>query len=104
MATEVDKFNKEASRFFYAAKPNKKERITVDGVSHPTVKPLSLMRHLIKLVTPEGGVVLDPFAGSGTTLEAAALEGFDSIGVEMTGEYIPLIEARIARAAEQFAA
>lgn len=56
------------------------------------------MRWLIRLVTPPGGCVVDPFAGSGTTLEAAYLEGMESIGVEMTPEYWPLVEARIGRA------
>lgn len=65
--------------------------------SHATVKPLSLMRWLCRLVTPPGGIVVDPFAGSGTTLEAAYLEGFESIGVEMTPEYWTLIAARIER-------
>lgn len=92
-----------ASRFFYVAKAPKSERpVTVDAdgkrVAHPTVKPLALMRYLCKLVTPPGGVVLDPFAGSGTTLEAAHLEGFEAIGVELTPDYWPLIEARIERA------
>jgi hypothetical protein len=58
---------------------------------HPTVKPVALMRHLVRLVTPPGGTVLDPFAGSGTTLVAAVLEGFDAIGCEMTDEYLPII-------------
>lgn len=89
-----------ASRFFYMAKAGKSERPVVDGVAHPTVKPLALMRWLLRLVTPPGGVVVDPFAGSGTTLEAAYLEGFDAIGVELTPDYWPLIEARIARAIE----
>lgn len=66
--------------------------------SHATVKPLALMRYLVTLVTPPGGVVLDPFAGSGTTLEAAYSCGFESIGVELTPDYWPLIEARIERA------
>lgn len=88
-----------ASRFFYVAKAPKSERPVVDGTAHPTVKPLALMRWLIRLVTPPGGCVVDPFAGSGTTLEAAYLEGMESIGVEMTPEYWPLIEARIERSA-----
>jgi site-specific DNA-methyltransferase (adenine-specific) len=62
---------------------------------HPTVKPLALMRYLIKLVTPPGGIVLDPFLGSGTTAVAATLEGFDWIGCEMTEDYWPIIEARV---------
>ena len=86
-----------ASRFFYIAKAPKSERPVIDGTAHPTVKPLSLMRWLIRLVTPPGGCVVDPFAGSGTTLEAAYLEGFESIGVEMTPDYWPLIAARIER-------
>jgi hypothetical protein len=91
-----------ASRFFpvfrYTAKASRKERPQVEGAaSHPTVKPLDLMRWLVRLVTPPGGVVLDPFAGSGTTLEAAVLEGFDSIGIELMPEYRPLIEARLER-------
>ena len=62
---------------------------------HPTVKPLALMRYLIKLVTPPNGIVLDPFLGSGTTAVAATLEGFDWIGCEMTEDYWPIIEARV---------
>lgn len=86
-----------ASRFFYVAKASKSERVVVNGVTHPTVKPLTLMRHLVKLVTPPGGVVLDPFAGSGTSVEAALLEGFKSIGIELESSYLPLILARIER-------
>ena len=84
-------------RFIYGAKAPKSERPVVDGVAHPTVKSLKVMRWLCRLVTPPGGVVVDPFAGSGTTLEAAYLEGFESIGVELTPEYWPLIAARIER-------
>jgi DNA modification methylase len=117
--------------FVYQAKPSRKERnaglnglepkrdadrVRDDGVGgdnprnrsntakvnhHPTVKPVALMRHLVRLVTPPGGTVLDPFAGSGTTLVAAVLEGFDAIGCEMTDEYLPIIEGRIAWAQEQ---
>jgi len=61
---------------------------------HPTVKPTTLMEYLIKLVTPPGGVVLDPFTGSGSTGKAAILQGFDFIGIEMTEEYLPIIEGR----------
>jgi DNA modification methylase len=63
--------------------------------NHPTVKPIALMEYLIKMVTPKGGVVLDPFAGSGSTLVAAKQNGFQYIGIEMTAEYIPIIEARL---------
>ena len=88
-----------ASRFFYSAKAPKSERPNVDGVQHPTVKPLAIMRWLIRLVTPPGGTVLDPFAGSGTTIEAALIEGFEPIGIEMEPDYMPLIQHRIDRQA-----
>lgn len=68
---------------------------------HPTVKPTDLMRYLIKLVTPPGGVVLDPFTGSGSTGKAAILEGFSFIGIELTEEYLPIIEGRLKWAEEQ---
>jgi len=90
-----------ASRFFYVAKAGKKERPNVDGIAHPTVKPMALMRYLVRLVTPPGGTVLEPFAGSGTTIEAALEEGFNVIGIEMTDEYLPLILARIERYGEK---
>lgn len=88
-----------ASRFFYVAKAAKKERPLVDGVAHATVKPLALMRWLVRLVTPSGGTVLEPFAGSGTTVEACILEGFHCIAIEREVEYLPLIQARIDRQA-----
>ena len=88
-----------ASRFFYSAKAPKTERPNVDGVQHPTVKPLAIMRWLIRLVTPPGGTVLDPFAGSGTTIEAALIEGFNPVGIEMEPDYLPLIQHRIDRQA-----
>src|SRR5699024_5588323 len=88
-----------ASRFFYSAKAPKSERPNVDGVQHPTVKPLAIMRWLLRLVTPPGGTVLDPFAGSGTTIEAALIEGFDPVGIEMEPDYLPLIQHRIDRQA-----
>ena len=88
-----------ASRFFYSAKAPRSERPNVGGVQHPTVKPLAIMRWLIRLVTPPGGVVLDPFAGSGTTIEAALIEGFDPVGIEMEPDYLPLIQHRIDRQA-----
>ena len=84
--------------FLYTAKAPKSERPNVDGVQHPTVKPLAIMRWLIRLVTPPGGTVLDPFAGSGTTIEAALIEGFDPVGIEMETDYLPLIQHRIDRA------
>jgi site-specific DNA-methyltransferase (adenine-specific) len=65
---------------------------------HPTVKPTDLMRQLVRLVTPPGGVVLDPFTGSGSTGKAAILEGFEFIGCELTEEYLPIIEGRLNHA------
>ncbi len=81
-------------------KPTAKERPIVDGVSHPTVKPLALMRVLIRAVTREGQTVLDPFLGSGTTAEAALLEGRHVIGCERNAEFSRLIAARLERARE----
>src|SRR5690606_20900371 len=62
---------------------------------HPTVKPLMLMSWLIKLICPPGGIVLDPFAGSGSTLVAAKREGFGFIGIEKEAEYIEIAKARV---------
>jgi site-specific DNA-methyltransferase (adenine-specific) len=120
-----------ASRFFYVAKASKRDRNegledldpqrhsdreNAEGVGgdnprnrtneakqnfHPTVKPTDLMRYLIKLVTPPGGVVLDPFTGSGSTGKAAILEGFRFIGCELTKDYIPIIQGRLDHAEEQ---
>jgi site-specific DNA-methyltransferase (adenine-specific) len=117
-----------ASRFFYVAKASKRDRNEgleeldaqrhsdrelADGVGgdnprnrtnqakqnfHPTVKPTSLMEYLIKLVTPPNGTVLDPFTGSGSTGKAAILQGFEFIGIEMTEEYLPIIEGRLKHA------
>lgn len=118
-----------ASRFFYIAKPSRKERdlgcdhlpaksggeatdreegsAGVDNPRagagrtggarnyHPTVKPVELMRYLVKLITPPGGLVLDPFLGSGTTGMAAVLEGREFYGIELTAEYMPIAESRI---------
>ena len=94
-----------ASRFFpvfkYQAKAPKRERPVIereDGtkIQHATVKPLALMEWLVSLVVPPGGVVLDPFAGSGTTLQAALNKGFQPIGIEQDADYIKLIEQRLA--------
>lgn len=71
---------------------------------HPTVKPVALMRYLIRIVTPPGGLVLDPFLGSGTTAVAAILEKFEWIGCELTAEYLPIIEGRTANAANDYPA
>ena len=90
-----------ASRFFksiiYQAKASKSDRAANGTITnnHPTVKPIALMEYLIKMVTPKGGIVLDPFAGSGSTLVAAKQNGYQYIGIELTEEYIPIIEARL---------
>lgn len=84
--------------FKYEPKAPQSERPRVDGlVQHPTVKPLDLMRWLVKLVTPPAGIVLDPFAGSGTTGEACVHEHRRAILVERETEYLPLIEARLRK-------
>jgi site-specific DNA-methyltransferase (adenine-specific) len=69
----------------------------VDGIAHPTCKPLGLMRWLTRLATPPGGIVLDPFAGSGTTGEACLLEGFRCVLIEREADYVKLIRARLDR-------
>jgi site-specific DNA-methyltransferase (adenine-specific) len=113
----VSGFPNDSQRFFYCAKASKSERNkgldgfekkvrvrqglagekkdTVSTNSHPTVKPVALMRYLCKLITPKGGVILDPFMGSGTTGIGAKLEGFDFIGIEREEEYCKIAEARI---------
>jgi site-specific DNA-methyltransferase (adenine-specific) len=93
-----------ASRFFYVAKADSSERVRVDGTAHPTVKPLDLMRWLVRLVTPPGGTVLEPFAGSGTTAEACLLEGFRCIAIEREADYLPLIRQRLNRRRDPVAA
>lgn len=104
-----------AARFFYNAKASKRDRdegcealaavragMESDRANfHPTVKPTDVMRWLCRLVTPPGGVVFDPFTGSGSTGKAALLEGFRFIGAELTPEYIPIARARLEWAAKQ---
>jgi DNA modification methylase len=80
-----------AARFFYSAKASKKDRA---GSKHPTVKPISLMKYLCRLITPPGGMILDPFAGSGSTGQAAIEEGFDIMLIEREAEYIDHIKER----------
>ena len=82
-----------AARFFYCAKASKSDR-GAENI-HPTVKPTDLMRYLCRLVTPPGGVVLDPFMGSGSTGKAAVQEGFRFIGVEKDPDYLRIAKARI---------
>lgn len=93
------------SRFFLIPKASRRDReptVLPDDwpqgqrfSTHPTVKPTRLMRHLIRLVTPEGGTVLDPFLGSGTTAKAAVLEGVKWVGIEREPEYIRIAEQRL---------
>jgi len=68
-----------------------------EATMHPTVKPLDLMRWLVRLITPPDGVVLDPFAGTGTTGEACIIEGFRCTLIERQDEYLPMIEVRLAK-------
>ena len=82
-----------AARFFYCAKANKKDR--GKGNDHPTVKPTELMSWLVRLVTPMGGVVLDPFMGSGSTGVAAKREGMGFIGIERDGHYFEIASSRL---------
>jgi len=116
-----------AARFFYCAKASRAEREMgmegqLDGQpirwnkagkwtndttpaknNHPTVKPIKLMRYLCKLVTPPGGIILDPFMGSGSTGKAALMEGFRFIGIELEKEYTAIAEKRIMSAQPLFA-
>ena len=114
--------NLDGSRFFYQPKASKRDRNegldelplvkagSMTGAEyrearptnhperqnfHPTVKPTDLMRYLIKLVTPAGGIVLDPFTGSGSTGKAALLDGYKFLGIELTADYLPIIEGRL---------
>ena len=116
-----------AARFFYCAKASRKDRndgcehmdrkamnwssgtqnpgsFQSEGTdktsqnNHPTVKPTDLMRYLCRLVTPAGGVVLDPFMGSGSTGRGAVLEGFGFIGIEREAEYMAIARARVENA------
>ena len=114
-----------AARFFYCAKASKRDRdegcegldskqvdnsrdVDLPGGNnprnrgarsetnfHPTVKPTALMRYLCKLVTPPGGIILDPFMGSGSTGKAAVIEGFSFIGIDLNPEYIEIAKRRI---------
>lgn len=82
-----------SARFFYTAKADASDRL---GSKHPTVKPVDLMRWLCRLVTPPGGLVLDPFAGSGTTGMACMAEGFDAVLIEREAQFVEDIKRRIA--------
>jgi DNA modification methylase len=82
-----------AARFFYCPKASKKDRN--EGNNHPTVKPTALMAYLCRLITPTGGVVLDPYMGSGSTGKAAVREGFSFVGCELDKDYFQIATARI---------
>lgn len=114
--------SKSASRFFYCAKATREDRHSglnnpgpqlkhgstfrkvenaeLSGNNHPTVKPYALMAYLVNLVTPEGGTVLDPFMGSGSTGKAAIMNGFNFIGIEREVTYFNIAKSRIAQAVE----
>lgn len=121
-----------AARFFYCAKASRQDRdeglagfeLKEAGIkndsgrgfsesdphrkimranNHPTVKPTDLMRYLCRLVTQPGGLVLDPFMGSGSTGKAAILEGFRFVGIDREEEHVEIAEARIAHAVKTFA-
>jgi DNA modification methylase len=96
---DVVKELRSAARFFYTAKAGGRDRnanLDPDNPNgHPTVKPLLLMQYLVRLVTPPGGVVLDPFMGSGTTGLACRREGFDFIGMEREAAYFQICKNRI---------
>jgi site-specific DNA-methyltransferase (adenine-specific) len=90
---------RDAARYFYTAKASVDDRDEMIGDVpknvHPTVKPTDLMRYLVRMVTPPGGLVLDPFTGSGSTGRAAMLEGMRFIGCELSPEYAEIARARI---------
>lgn len=89
-----------AARFFYCAKASREDR--GEGNTHPTVKPFELMRWLVRLVTPPGGLVLDPFAGSGSTGVAAVAEGFRFVGIEREAAYVAIAKDRVYGVAPLF--
>lgn len=90
-----------AARFFYCAKASRRDRDegTQAGNPHVTVKPTELMRYLCRLVTPPGGLIVDPFAGSGSTGKGALLEGFQFVGFELEAHYCEVANARLAAVA-----
>jgi len=93
---EVMGLLEEAARFFYCSKASKRDRDDgCESNNHPTVKPTDLMRYLCRLVTPPGGLVLDPFAGTGSTGRGAILEGFCFLGCEIDASYAEIARLRI---------
>lgn len=103
-AAALDQVANSGSRFFWVSKPSGRERVTLDGIAHPTVKPLDLMRELVRLVTPPGGLVFDPFGGSGTTVEACLLEGYHVVAVERDADFVELMKLRVERVEQPLAA
>ena len=89
-----DGIEEDWARYFYCAKTSKSEK--GNDNTHPTVKPLKLMKYLCRLITPKGGTVLDPFMGSGSTGIAAKDEGFEFIGIEREKEYFEIAEQRVS--------
>ena len=89
----LDLFPREAHRFFYSAKASRADR--GEGNIHPTVKPTDLMAYVCRLVTPPGGLVLDPFMGSGSTGVGAIREGFRFLGIDVTPEYVEIARRRL---------
>lgn len=89
-----------ASKFRYeeGREPTPRAEQSVNKNNHPTVKPTKLMQYLVRLVTPKGGTVLDPFMGSGSTGKACVKEGFGFIGIEMDEDYLKIAKARIEHA------
>jgi DNA modification methylase len=92
--SEIDENLESVAPFIYQSKPNFSKHDAVYN-THPTVKPVELMRYFVRLITPPNGVVLDPFLGSGTTGVAAMLEGFRFVGVDMEKEYVDIAQKRI---------
>jgi hypothetical protein len=89
----------EGTRFFYSGKASRADR---EGSTHPTSKPTELMRWLCKLITPPGGLILDPFCGGGSTGVAAVAEGFRFVGIEQDADYVEISKRRIANVAPLF--
>jgi site-specific DNA-methyltransferase (adenine-specific) len=92
----LDLFPRDAARFFYSAKASKADR--GEGNTHPTVKPSDLMGYVCRLVTPPGGLILDPFMGSGSTGVGALREGFRFAGIELDASYLEIARARLGAA------
>lgn len=92
----LELFPREAARFFYSAKASKADR--GEGNTHPTVKPSDLMAYVCRLVTPPGGLILDPFMGSGSTGVGALREGFRFAGIELDASYLEIARARLGAA------